>query len=545
MKRHSRISRGLFLTISIICVALPPPAVFADEQIVSTTVTTPAIVAPSSEPLVFTTPDLIMTAFATGDKLDMVELYNQSSVAIALDNVSIETRDNLGAQQVVPAPHGYLLAKHYITLAADTTMIQGALAFAVDQLPTSGMITELSLHRSASKVQSVNVPQNSGNLNVKDNYAWAQHKQRGNATLKQTGDFATDFTRKITTLMVEGTELYTSPDAADGLHIREIHVNPIDCEPTAQSALNLACGDYIKISNESDVAINLSHYRVRSGAFGDSASITNTYEWQQPTLTPEDEYMLEPHSFITIHLRDDLKPLALTATGKYVWLEDYFGTKTYESIQYPDMTLAKYTGLSWGYNAATASWEAAVPSPAQMENVFPVAPTIEDQPVASDPEFAPCAEGQYRSPETNRCRAIVLTVITPCKDGQYRSEETNRCRSIVQTVAASLKPCADDQFRNPATGRCRKIASSEDIIQPCDAGWERNLDTNRCRKLKVTDMPLAAFPVEPIAASTASLATWITAGSVLALAAGYAGWEWRSEVRGVIRRALPYLTRGK
>ena len=148
-----------------------------------------------------------------------------------------------------------------------------------------------------------------------------------------------------------------------------------------------------------------------------------------------------------------------------------------------------------------------------------------------------CKANQYRSDETGRCRNYA-TITTPvaCKEGQYRSEETGRCRSIAQTAAAVLKPCADDQFRNPITGRCKKIASTDDLLKPCASGYERNLETNRCRKVTASSMPVAAFPVEAIAPSGATVGVWVAAGAVVTGGLGYAAWEWHRELAAAFSR---------
>ena len=291
--------------------------------------------------------------------------------------------------------------------------------------------------------------------------------------------------------------------------------------------------------------VNLTNYRLRAGAYGDSPSISNTFNWQQLAMTPEDEYMLDPGAMILVHYRDDLKPISMAATGKYVWLEDYFGTTTYDSVHYPDLTLSKYQGYAWAYDQADATWKAGIPSPLTVDTIFPTVQSSVLPPDSEVPALSPCGVNQYRSVETNRCRSIVTTTLAACKDGQYRSEETNRCRSIVQAVAASLKPCSDDQFRNPATGRCKKIASVEDIIQPCDAGWERNPGTNRCRKIKVTSMPVAQFPVENMAMTTANQGALLATTGVVAGAFGYALWEWRREFIVAFRRMVSKLTMRK
>lgn len=493
-------------------------------------VTAPTVVRPSPQVVSPTTPDLIMTAFATGDRLEVIELYNQSTAAIDLGQVSLVTTDMSGAAQTVRLQDGWLLPKRYATFA-DSSFVSGALGFDTAQSATTGDIASIRIMRLGTETQSVSVPR-------PVDYAWAQHKQRGNATLKQTGDFATDFAKKAASspLIVASEPLYSPPVTIGGLEVREIHANPTPCAPVIESSFDLRCGDYIKVVNTGEEPVNLASIRLRVGKFGDAASIATAFSWQQSTLTPDDEYVLDSGAMLIVRLRDDLRPIALSASGNYVWIEDSYGITTYTYAAYPDLTLAQYRGKSWGFDPLSGQWHAANPSPDAIENDFTSADEV--MLTAGAAEVKPCRDGQYRSEETGRCRSIALAggTLTPCREGQYRSEETNRCRSIVSTVAAVLKPCADDQFRNPETGRCKKIASSEDGPAPCEAGWERNPETNRCRKVKVADMPLASFPVEPIKQTANSIALWWALGGIGTLVAGYAVWEWRAELAALAKR---------
>ena len=151
--------------------------------------------------------------------------------------------------------------------------------------------------------------------------------------------------------------------------------------------------------------------------------------------------------------------------------------------------------------------------------------------------LAPCPAGQYRHPETRRCRKIeAAKTVTPCKEGYYRSEETGRCRSITSVAAKTLKPCPDGQFRNPATGRCKKIAAADDILKDCPEGFERNPATRRCRKIKTASIPVvgsATAGVQQVAGATWG---WWVFGGVSLLAVGYGAWQWRWELSQLIRR---------
>lgn len=157
----------------------------------------------------------------------------------------------------------------------------------------------------------------------------------------------------------------------------------------------------------------------------------------------------------------------------------------------------------------------------------------------------PCLSHQYRSPETNRCRSILSKggARKPCKPGQYRNPETKRCRSVLSSTK-SLKPCRADQVRNPETNRCKKIASTGGL-KPCKPGQERNPTTNRCRKILASAPPAANFAVEPTEEPTSVYVGWFAMGAVAFLAAGYAVWEWRHEMSGLIRRAMQVIHKGK
>ncbi len=103
-------------------------------------------------------------------------------------------------------------------------------------------------------------------------------------------------------------------------------------------------------------------------------------------------------------------------------------------------------------------------------------------------------------------------------------------------AASVLKPCADDQFRNPATNRCKTIASSDDVTD-CGEGRERNPVTNRCRNVVRSDVPAAAFAVEPIKDGASAFVGWWALGGVVSIALGYGGWEWRREILVALHQA--------
>ena len=151
--------------------------------------------------------------------------------------------------------------------------------------------------------------------------------------------------------------------------------------------------------------------------------------------------------------------------------------------------------------------------------------------------LASCPAGQYRHPETRRCRKIeAAKTVTPCKEGYYRSEETGRCRSIASAAAKTLKPCQDGYFRNLETGRCKKIAAADDILKDCPEGFERNPTTRRCRKIKTASMPVAGSATAGVQQVAGATWSWWVFGGVSLLAVGYGTWQWRWELSQLIRR---------
>ena len=196
------------------------------------------------------------------------------------------------------------------------------------------------------------------------------------------------------------------------------------------------------------------------------------------------------------------------------WLQTFAVTENAANV------FKEYADCQNGYERNTLGKCVKIPTP----------PTVSDV-------LAPCPAGQYRHPETRRCRKIeAAKTVTPCKEGYYRSEETGRCRSIASAAAKTLKPCPDGQFRNPATGRCKKIAAADDILKDCPEGFERKQTTRRCRKIKTASLPAvgsAAAGVQHVAGATWG---WWVFGGVSLLAAGYGAWQWRWELSQLIRR---------
>ena len=247
---------------------------------------------------------------------------------------------------------------------------------------------------------------------------------------------------------------------------------------------------------------------------------------------------LNPGEFLTIKIKNT--NLKLPKTKGKVYLLDEVGSKI-DVAEYSSMP----KGASW--SSVDDEWTRTFAITEGTANIFKEYLDCQSGyernalgrcvKIATPPVESPCPVGQYRHPETRRCRKNEAEkTITPCKDGYYRSEETGRCRSIVSAAAKTLKPCPEGQFRNSSTGRCKKIASTDDIAKECPEGFERNPQTKRCRKIKSASMPTvssAAAEVKQVAGATWG---WWVFGGVSLLAVGYGVWQWRWEISQFVRK---------
>lgn len=136
--------------------------------------------------------------------------------------------------------------------------------------------------------------------------------------------------------------------------------------------------------------------------------------------------------------------------------------------------------------------------------------------------------------------APTAATVKPCAANQYRSLETNRCRAIAADTKV-VTPCDEGSERNPETGRCRKVVAAS-VPTPCKEGQERNPETNRCRT--VAKMPAADYGV--LGAKTdggGNWYVWFAVGGILLLALGYTIWEWHVEIGKFVRKYCASLLR--
>lgn len=193
-----------------------------------------------------------------------------------------------------------------------------------------------------------------------------------------------------------------------------------------------------------------------------------------------------------------------------------------QAVQYPAALDSDEAWIS-----SDGQWQISnVPSPNQA-NVVRLEPEEESEQSSG---LAPCPEGKYRNPETNRCKSLVVSVgLAPCPIGQVRNVETSRCRSSV-LAATTLTPCKAGQERNPETNRCRGVVAATNSLKPCNPGQERNPETNRCRNAAASSGKTGNKST-PTASGGPSRTSYAIIALVAIVAVGYAAYEYRHDLQ--------------
>lgn len=481
---------------------------------------------PYTPPAAQTAAPVIVTGYGfDGTNVTYVQLFNKSDGVVDLSGWQLEYRRADSADFNLLVKFDGLLKPSNYVIAAEAGLLEGADYSYVYAPPSEGVPTAVStvfhlLPTPEYKSEDIKLP-------AKQEVSY----WRRNIS-DTTGNYLSTFASFVpaATDTLYGGGLYAFPDDA-GLQVSEVLANPRDCSPID---LALDCHDYVKLYNPTTDPIDLSLFRLRSGYQGQSVTSSNTFMMSG---------LLQPGHYLPVTLTADNRPLALTNSGGYVWLEDMYGVKLYSpTVQaYADASSDSHKGQAWAYDESDGNWKwTSLPTPTDAPSVFPVIVATE---TTAESSLTPCQPNQYRSPETNRCRLIAVpevATLAACSAGQYRSPETNRCRNV--EVATSLTPCAEGEERNPATNRCRRIASTESTLTPCGSNQERNPDTNRCRNKVVTGAASTTpFAVEPVGQSAANFVGWWALGGISAAAVAYGVWEWHQELLQAGRRALRYL----
>ncbi len=278
--------------------------------------------------------------------------------------------------------------------------------------------------------------------------------------------------------------------------------------------------EFIELYNPTDRIASLSNYLLSVGE--------KTYDFPADATINPGQYKVFYNNEIAFTLLNTRSTVALLGDDGSIINQ----VATYDSPK-DDMAWALISG-EWQY---TNQPTVAAPNLASML-------VVPEEIIEPAQVQQPCAANQYRHPETNRCRLLVVqtAAVTACKDGQYRSEETNRCRSIA-LAGGTLTPCGDNQYRSEETNRCRNLVTTASTSVPCKDNQYRSEETNRCRTIAATTIPAAAFAIEPITETGKAFTGWWALGGIGVLAVGYGAWEWRREILSATRSLGAFFSR--
>lgn len=438
---------------------------------------------PYSPPPILDDSPLIITGYSTTATLDYIQLHNPTDTPINLNGWRLEVIAKDGTKKELVQLHDWIEPSNYV-IASNEGMVQDA-DFTFNT--TGGM--------TGSTIRLVSDHYLPHDITV-DKTGMYQRKKS-----TKTYEYLTTF-ESTTNPSLYGGGFYTY-ESATPLRIYEVLAHPRMCSPLDVS---LDCNDYVKLYNPSDAPIDISTLRLRVGYNGQEATPSNTYILSGQIL---------PGHYMVIDQDESGRPVSVTNSGGYVWLEDTYGIVRYDTTvqNYDDAGSDTHQGQAWTYDTADSIWKwTTTPTPVDGPNVI----TAETIPVV----------------------VAAAKIYAACEPGEYRSEDTHRCRSSVSLASATLTPCDADEFRNTATGRCNKVTAADD--KSCPAGQERNPTTGRCRLIQAA-ITEPAFAVEPMEKASGQFMGWWTIGGVGALAMGYGVWEWRKELLAAIRKVSNFF----
>jgi hypothetical protein len=297
--------------------------------------------------------------------------------------------------------------------------------------------------------------------------------------------------RRDTPIPEEEEPPIEEPPAGAIVHpiITELLPNPIGSDTGTE---------FIELYNPSDsTSIHLSLYRLRVGK-----SLEKEYQFPSSIVLSPHEYRAFYNNEIAYNLLNTSSQVQLS----------YNGSLLGDPVLYTDPK----DGTAWAL--FDTSWS------------YTTQPT-------------PHAANRSSTPLIDIEESVIQTTLKPCADNQYRSPETNRCRLIATTQTAP-PPCKEGYYRHPETNRCRK-EEEPSVQSACKEGQERNPETNRCRT--VVKMTAANYDVKGVATSQQGLQWywWLGIIGIVGSIVFYALWEWRQELRSLLRKSLSLFARNK
>lgn len=329
------------------------------------------------------------------------------------------------------------------------------------------------------------------NHSVIDSIAWTKTLAGGEVLVRDHDpvdpnryidtDDAGDFKVALADLYPEDQTYLTEPEYVE--EEEQAPILPVTITELLPNAKGTDKGnEYIELYNPNDTAIKLSNYQLLVG-------IDNPKSYTLPDI------LIEPGQYL--YFSDTQLGYALANSSGKAAIMDVIGNLIYETDVYSnpkdDMAWALIDGV-WQYTNQ--------PTPGLKNTKSKIIYSVIK---AKTSTLKPCAQNQYRNPETNRCRTI-------------------------QLASKELTPCQPGQERNPDTNRCRKIQSSQSIVSECPEGKVRNPETNRCRnEIKMSDADYGVKG-QTTEVSNSNWYIWAAIGVAVLAGLSYAAWEWRKEL---------------
>lgn len=515
--------RGLGVFAFILSVLIGYPA----AAVIDTIPTSPSL----------TTGPLVITGYSfSGPSLRYIQIYNNSSGLVRLEGwqISSVTKSTPANTTVYMSLEGALAPGNHIVAAIPEIVDESSFTLPDVQPVNAPLVGNVLLQPpvgSGFNEEMVTVPTITSGT-VKEVVEGATNYYLKRDISASTGKYLSGFTFTTSPSQLANDGLYVYPASAR-LQITEIYPDSPVCSPLSREAL---CNDYVKIYNAAASDIDLSWFRVRTGAYGQSATSSTT----QPLIG-----VLSSKAYAIV-------PLTLSSSGNWVWIEDIYGIVQYEEtlVQYPNSS--EHDEQAWAYNELTGEWQwTTTPVPLNAPSSFPELEKINDCPgiklselaanVATEDQFI---EVQNKSDEsvdisgcilqTNRSSSarytfpsrllapsdyitiyiketdLTLTKTTSgtvyllSSDGKTELDVSEYSNLGVDTAWAKVDdqwvqtftptpsqsnfflqfpPCETGYERNIQSGYCNKILPSSDPTADCGAGKYRSPDTNRCRSL--------------------------------------------------------------
>lgn len=311
-------------------------------------------VVPSDDRVVRTAGPFLITEYSfIGSNLRYVQIYNSSSNLATLDGWSIASK--VGSVERTHVQLGGMVEPGtFITIGDPSALPSATFNFTNPSVPAEPNVTSVLLiaPQDESFLDETVTPSITTSTPRIVGTPATFHFSRNLST--STGNYLSTFAAFVhaSTHTVYSDELYDPPTSSP-LTIVEVFPDSPTCAPLQPGGI---CSDYVKIRNSSGLAVDLSEFRLRTGAYGQSATNSNT-----STLSG----MLAPGRYVSV-------TISLSASGSWVWIEDAYGTKTYDDtlVNYPSSS--GNDNRAWGMNPSNGVWQwTASPNPSDTDTVFP------------------------------------------------------------------------------------------------------------------------------------------------------------------------------